>query len=309
MAGEGAGGEGGGENLPRCHWHGTRPATAMCVSCARPVCGECDRLLGLRHFCPECADAAYPYLVPPPPPVQPLEPVDEREKRWWRADWGLLEFLVALIAVFVPYNAIGLVLHFTMESPEFFDYLAYALVFCPLIAASVWFILRRHGRGREELGLRCGSDPPRTLAFGALGTVAALAMSYGVFFLIILIYYLAVGHGPFYDQGERLQDLSKGCLVLLFIVTVVLAPVFEELFFRGLFYPALRRRVGVTAAIVLNGVIFGILHFQPLYMLSLILVGVVLAYLYEKTDSLAAPMITHALYNLVVTLVSLLAGW
>jgi membrane protease YdiL (CAAX protease family) len=306
-------GSGSAENrgLPCCSWHGSRPATAMCVSCARPVCDECDRFLGYRHYCPECAPAlpaAYPYAVPPPLPYQPPEPTDERERRWWRADWGLLEVFVAWLLIFGLYNVVGVILYVSTDNPLFFNYLAYALVFCPLIAVSVWLIARRHNRGREELGLRWG-NPPRTLAFGALGTLTALGMSYGAFFLIYLIFYLAAGRGPVSSETERLQDLSGGYLTLVLVVVVVLAPIFEELFFRGLFYPALRRTLGPTSAVILNGVIFGIIHFQPLFMVSLILVGIVLAYLYEKTDSLVAPIMAHALYNAVVTLVSLLAGW
>jgi len=285
----------------------------MCVYCKRPVCPECARLIGYRHYCPACAPyiaAVYPYPVPPPAPpfpLQPPEPDDAREKRWWKADWGLLEVFVAWLVVFGLYNVVGIILFVTTDNPLFYNYLAYAVLFCPLVAASVWFIPHRHGRGRDELGLRWG-DPGRTLAFGGLGALTAMAMSYGIFFLIYLIFYLATGRSPV-SEAERLQDLGSGYLVFIILIVVVLAPIFEELFFRGLFYPALRRRMGPTPAIVLNGAIFGILHLQPLFMLSLVLVGIVLAYLYEKTDSLAAPMIAHALYNLVVIIVSLLAGW
>jgi len=308
------GGGGGGQGLPCCSWHDSRPAAAMCVSCARPVCAECDRFIAYRHYCPECAPrvpGAYPHPVPPPPPLvpmQPPEPEDEREKRWWKADWGLLEVFVAWLLIFGLYNVVGVMLYVFTDNPILYNYLAYALLFCPLIAVSVWFIPHRHGRGWGELGLRWGR-PGKTLAYGGLGALTAMAMSYGIFFLIFLIFYLITGRAPISAESERLQDLGSGYLILVLLVVVVLAPIFEELFFRGLFYPALRRRLGPTSAIILNGAIFGILHFQPLFMISLVLVGIVLAYLYEKTDSLAAPMIAHALYNLVVIIVSLLAGW
>ena len=287
----------------------------MCVYCRRPVCPECDRLIGFRHYCPICAagvPAVYPYAEPAPPPrrvpQQFPEPADEREKRWWRADWGLLEVFLAWLVIFGIYNIVGIVLYVATDNPLFYNYVAYAALFCPLVAASVWLIPHRHKRGREELGVRWG-DPGRTFAFGGLGALAALAMSYGVFFIIYFIFYLATGRSPVSAEAERLQDLGGGYLAFIIFIVVVLAPIFEELFFRGLFYPALRRRMGPWPAIVLNGAIFGILHFQPLFVLSLVLVGIVLAYLYEKTDSLAAPMIAHSLYNLVVILISLLAGW
>jgi CAAX protease family protein len=310
MAEGGSDNAGAGKGLPRCSWHDTAPATAMCVSCARPVCRECDRFLGYRHYCPECAPflpGAYPYPVVPPIPYQTPEPSDEREKRWWRADWGLLEVFVAFLVIFGIYNVVGIVLYVFADDPLFFNYLAYALAFCPLIAASVWYVPHRHGRGREELGWRWG-DLKRTLSFGTLGSLVALTLSYGAFFLVYFIFYLLAGRAPVSAESERLQDMG-GYLVIAIVVMVILAPIFEELFFRGLFYPALRRRVGPRSAIVLNGAIFGVIHFQPLSMLSLILVGIVLAYLYEKTDSLAAPIIAHSLYNLAVVIVILVAGW
>jgi membrane protease YdiL (CAAX protease family) len=215
---------------------------------------------------------------------------------------------VAWLVIFGLYNVAGVLMYVFTDNPLFFSYLAYALLFCPLIAASVWLITRRHYRGRKELGLQWGK-PPRTLAFGALGTLVALGASYGAFFLIYLIFYLLADRGPVSPETERMQDLSGGYLALVLVVVVVLAPIFEELFFRGLFYPALRRTLGPTSAIILNGAIFGIIHFQPLFMVSLILVGIVLAYLYEKTDSLAAPIIAHSLYNLTVVLIALAFGW
>ena len=249
--------------------------------------------------------AAYPARRPSP---QPPEPADEKEKRWWRADWSLAEVAVALVAIFGLYNVLSVILLVTTENPLFYSYLSYALFFCPLIAFSCWYIPRRHGRGRDELGLRWGR-PARTALYGMAGSATAMAFSYGAYFAIYLIFYLIAGRGPVAEQTERLQEMGGAQVALVIAVVVLLAPVFEEILFRGLFYPALRRRVGPRLAVFLNGLIFGALHFQPLFMLSLVLVGIVLAYLYEKSDSLLAPMAAHSLYNLSVILISLLAGW
>ncbi len=316
------GGGGSGAGIPSCFFHPDREAVALCVSCGRAVCGACDRREGYLHKCPYChlRPVVYPHYGPPPHPVYPVafpvplpsleppEPSDERENRWWRADWKLGEIALALLAIFGLYNVLGVILLVTTEKPLFYSYLSYAFFFCPLIALSAWFILRRHGRGREELGLRWGK-PGRTALFGVSGSVTAMAFSYGAYFAIYLIFYLLTGRGPVAGEMERLQEMGGFHIAMVVLVVVLLAPVFEEIFFRGLFYPALRRRLGPRLSIFINGLIFGALHFQPLFILSLVLVGIVLAYLYEKTDSLLAPMAAHSLYNLSVTLISLLAGW
>jgi CAAX protease family protein len=300
---------------PHCYAHDLRPAVALCVTCGRPVCGECDRRYGYQHHCPQCLPATYsplPYApvvyLMPPPPMQPPEPEGEREKRWWRADWGLGETFIALAIIFIPYNILGTILYFASRDLLYVSYLAYGLFFCPLTAFTVWFVVKRHHRGWKELGVQW-ADAGRTWAYGLLGALAALVVSYGVFFLILLLFYLIAGRMPGTAESEQLREVGGGTLAIVIFSTVVLAPIFEELFFRGLFYPALRRRLGWKMAIFLDALIFGALHFQPLFLISLVGVGAVLAYLYEKTDSLFAPMITHALYNLVVVIISLLVGW
>ncbi len=321
-------GRGGGEGegrVPPCFSHPGRPAVARCVSCGRTVCLECVRRYGFRHFCPRCLPdvrastlqtplpwgyhPAYsvPVSIPTPAP-QPPEPADPGERRWWRADWKLSEVAVALLLIFGVYNALGVALFLTTNNPLFYSYLSYALFFCPLILISAWWLIRRHGRTWEEAGLRLGQTE-KTVLWGFLGSVAALFLSYASFFLIYVVYYNLAGRPPVTEESRMLEKMRGGGLALVLAVAVVLAPLFEELFFRGLLYPALRRRVGSAVAVLLNGVIFGALHFQPLFMLSLMLVGAVLAYLYERTGSLVAPMIAHALYNLCTILITLFARW
>ncbi|MGQ9476199.1 MAG: lysostaphin resistance A-like protein [Actinomycetota bacterium] len=213
-----------------------------------------------------------------------------------------------LLAIFGAYNLLGVVLLLTSENPLPYEYMAYAFLFCPLILASTVWLLRRHRRGREELGLILG-DPRKTLLSGVGGGAVALALSYAAFLALYFLFYLILGKPPTVGETAQLRGTGGGELALILVVTVLLAPVFEEIFFRGLFYSALRRKMGPRVAVPLNGLIFGALHFQPLYMISLVLVGTVLAYLYEKTDSLFASMTAHALYNLVVILVALRVAW
>ncbi len=260
---------------------------------------------------PACSPTGYYLPAPPlsaPPVAEPPEPEDRREHRWWRADWKLSEVTVALFVIFGIYNLVGVALLLTTDNPLFYEYLSYALFFCPLILLCTVWILKRHGRGREELGLVWGR-PWKTLLSGLGGSAAALSLSYAAFFALYFLFYLVAGRPPSAGETEQLRGIGGGGLALVIAVVVLLAPVFEEIFFRGLFYSALRRKMGPRAAVAINGLIFGALHFQPLYMISLVLVGMVLAYLYEKTDSLYASMTAHALYNLVVVLMALFTGW
>jgi len=321
----------------RCAYHPERNADAVCVGCGLPLCRECKRTSGIYHLCPSCLSriSALPYAathlpapVPPPgfgahpgpahpyPPapwaagLRPGEPrdLDPRELRWRQKDWNITEVMLALLLLFVVYGAAGAVVALAFGRSLMASSLSYILVFCPLVLACTAWILRRHGK---SLGILADSPFPwnKVLLYGLVGAPVSLATSYGVLFLILMVIYALAGRIPEQLRGGELPTSGPAALALTVFVVVVLAPVFEETFFRGLLYPTLRNRLGVWGAVLLNGLIFGVLHFQPLYMLSLSLVGAILAYLYEKTESIVASMLAHGLYNALVVLISLLLRW
>jgi membrane protease YdiL (CAAX protease family) len=93
-------------------------------------------------------------------------------------------------------------------------------------------------------------------------------------------------------------------LVLAVVAAVVLAPLAEELLFRGLLHRGLRRRLALAPATAVSSVLFALVHIdvvlsQPLAIAGLVLVGVVLAIAYERTGSLIVPVIIHAVHNAV----------
>lgn len=325
---------GGGRSAPPCAFHQERSAYAICVGCGIPLCGDCVRKIGIFHLCPRCfAQRAHTFpggAYPPPPftiqpgwtptsPPRPYPPAvdargfpygerDPRELRWRQKNWNITEVMLALLVIFVVYSAAGAVVVFAFGRSLLASSLSYVLVFCPLVLVCTAWILRRHGKGLDSL-VTSPSSWSRVVLYGAVGAPASLAISYGALFLILLVIYALVGRIPEQLRGQELPSSGPAALALTVIVVVVLAPIFEEVFFRGLLYPTLRNRLGVWAAVLLNGLIFGVLHFQPLYMLSLSLVGAILAYLYEKTESIVAPMLAHGLYNALVVIIALLLGW
>ena len=80
---------------------------------------------------------------------------------------------------------------------------------------------------------------------------------------------------------------------------VIAAPIFEEFIFRGLIFGGLRRSFGVWPATLASAAVFAILH-PPLAIVPVFVLGVCTALVYERTRSLLAPMIVHAVYNACV---------
>jgi membrane protease YdiL (CAAX protease family) len=89
---------------------------------------------------------------------------------------------------------------------------------------------------------------------------------------------------------------------ILSIFGIFIAPFFEELFFRGFFYPALYRRIGLFAATVLNSLLFAFTHEGQLAhawapLLVLFIVGVTLTIVRARTQSVACSFLVHSGYN------------
>lgn len=87
---------------------------------------------------------------------------------------------------------------------------------------------------------------------------------------------------------------------------ILFAPIFEELLCRGVVLGSLRRRYGLTAAWLLSSLFFGVLHLQPVQVVSATVVGLILGYVCLATDSLWPSMILHALNNAAAYLLMIL---
>lgn len=82
------------------------------------------------------------------------------------------------------------------------------------------------------------------------------------------------------------------------ISAVVLAPLAEELIFRGVVYRFLKVRFRPELAVVFSAVLFSIIHIQPAVLFPLFVLGMALALVYEETGDIRAPILFHALFNL-----------
>jgi membrane protease YdiL (CAAX protease family) len=95
-------------------------------------------------------------------------------------------------------------------------------------------------------------------------------------------------------------DNSTLALVAVSILVCVVAPIAEELFFRGFCFTALRRTLGMLPAAALTGIIFGAIHLGGTdveFIVPLMVFGLFLCLLYVWTDSLLPCMVLHALNN------------
>lgn len=93
------------------------------------------------------------------------------------------------------------------------------------------------------------------------------------------------------------QEQRPAVLGLTALLACVVGPVTEELFFRGVLYAAIRRNSSRAVAMLASGALFSLVHTNAVGFLPIMLLGCLLAYLYERTGSLLGSIAVHALHN------------
>jgi uncharacterized protein len=114
-----------------------------------------------------------------------------------------------------------------------------------------------------------------------------------------------------FDQAAHLSfkvPADPSASFLLIALAVVVAPVSEELLFRGWIYTGLRHRLGVWAALLLSSAIFAFAHYEDthIYALAVFPVGLALGGLRERSGTVTVPILFHAFYNLAAVIITLL---
>jgi|GEM_PF-5746907 len=103
---------------------------------------------------------------------------------------------------------------------------------------------------------------------------------------------------PMNPAADLAVGVSGWALILVVLLVCVVVPLLEEVLFRGLLFPALSRRYGVTGGMIVSSVVFAGLHPQlPFGFLPILAIGICLCYLYRASGSLLACVIAHGLNN------------
>lgn len=166
-----------------------------------------------------------------------------------------------------------------------------------MVGASWYIAVVKHGHAYRDLGfIKGGILPafPQGIKWGVL--------------LFTLVMVLGIVEAIVYPTEPELQDFAKillmvdsyGELFLAVIMGVVLAPIGEEIYFRGFLYPALRRRWGAAKGIFLTALFFSMMHFDLYRLIPIAAGGIGLTYLYERTGNIWTNIIAHGVWNAIM---------
>jgi len=226
-------------------------------------------------------------------------------------EWGMGEVAKAVI-VFIL--AFAVVRYFGAEVQNFYgavSEISFSLT-VQFLAESVallyifWVIPVPWMRVMERLGIS-GGNVLRHMGTGLKGYVGFLPI------LLCLTWLTEFAAGwmgiPLEPQEEMkffFSDLSLPALIFLVCFVACAGPIFEEIFFRGFAYQALRRNLGRWPSILITALLFSALHGNIAVFLPIMGLGVLLAYMVEATGSLLPSIAIHVCQNSIAVTGALL---
>jgi membrane protease YdiL (CAAX protease family) len=175
----------------------------------------------------------------------------------------------------------------------------------------VW-LTRWHAEWRAAMVFPERSRLGRHLLFGAIAG-AILVPAAGLVSLGLQVLFQQVAGRDVTTPEQVAPGLSPSATVLLVLLAVIVAPISEEFFFRGVLFRTVRDRHGFWPAAFASAIPFGLVHYVPapavdalLLQVTMVFTGLGLAWVYERRGTVVAPAAAHIVFN-VVGVVTILA--
>ncbi len=217
--------------------------------------------------------------------------------------WGLVEVFSVLIITFLVVQS------YPWWGPQVLAYLIYkGLIWPSLIGEFIFtYLIQFVAMVSAVLLVALGIRRCSLFNLGLTATTKSRLVRWGIgggflLFAVILVMGLALEKlfpemPPQAFEWVLRQVSSVNEFIVLLVIVSVVAPLAEELYFRGFVYPVFRRYTGITSGIVLSGIFFGAAHFDLWRLIPLSVGGAVLALVYEKSGSIYPCWLAHGLWN------------
>ena len=171
-----------------------------------------------------------------------------------------------------------------------------------LLAAAfvIYFAVYKYHEKLIALGLTM-KNLFRNIFYGIAGYIACIPVFIASTILVLVVVKLlscAPQKQPVVELF--LKEENPAFLIFSSLFASIFGPFIEELFFRGFMYNAAKKMMGIFWATILTAAIFAALHTNVVGFLPIMVLGVLLAYMYEKTGSLVSSITIHVMHNLAM---------
>jgi len=217
--------------------------------------------------------------------------------QWWEAILVyLLILIVSAVATFPIFQVI--------QSRGLANLSASAIIAIVNVGLLMLWLQVFHPRWRRVIGFprRIWPEVRAGTGFGALLYPVVV---FGVGIVLNLLLQLITGRS-IRSPRQLPAHLSTAGVAVSIAYAVVIAPIHEELFFRGILFRSLADRYGFAIGAGGSGLAFGLIHYVPgpvygsvLLMGVMVFTGVALAWFYERRGNIVANMVAHATFNVI----------
>jgi membrane protease YdiL (CAAX protease family) len=207
--------------------------------------------------------------------------------------FGLVVSQLAVIFFFVYAGATDSTTRNAYFDKPLFNFFAY-LVFAGAQLLIIWTAYHKSKISIKKAGYR---RPKLSLVVDVLAAFGVYTVMSVVANRLFAFLFTSVDLNQAQVTGfESAKNLS---LVLPMISFVIIAPMFEELFFRGFLYRGLRNNFGIVASAIITSLLFGLVHRQWNLAIDTFALSISLIYVFEITGNLWAAVALHALKNAI----------
>ena len=218
--------------------------------------------------------------------------------------WNLSDILLVLIIVFGGESIIYKILEFSFswqKSPLVLTLILHLTQSLLLVMLTLALVVYKYDYSLADFGL-IKVNFGKNINYGVMGGVIIWLI---VTFSNNFIYSIATKFFQVEPPTQQaIQSLLSSDNLFLFVIhsllIVILAPITEEIFFRGFIYPYCKRKLDAKGGMLISGLIFAVAHFNFWIFIPTFIGGVILAFIYERTNSLYPAMIAHSTWNGIV---------
>lgn len=239
-------------------------------------------------------------------------------RTWSLVDaWAMGQVVIVAVAAMASVGSLGMTFAFgapplvgPMCGPWMYFMLGVLALQALIFASGPMVLIRyRYGVCLPEIGLKwlpSRKDVVRGVLWGGVALVVGAIVEAGLTWCLTRW----LPRGVYASLSSVSSEMSiehivpgvratRGALALLLLVGGLLVPFGEEVLFRGLIYNSAKRRLGVAGGLIVSAVVFALAHGGPLLVLAIIPMGLLIAWVYERSGSLWTTVFLHATNNLV----------
>ena len=206
-------------------------------------------------------------------------------------------FAIVILSVISAFTVGGIIMGASTSSPEqinkLYLYISFFIGQGVILVPPIYFLTIKEQPLLESLRIKTVTLPTikNTLIFSAGVLIAFDTLDRVIHKLIPPPEYII-------DLGEIMRPDSTLGYIFLFLAVVIVAPIGEEILFRGFLQKFLEEYwKDITRAVLVTSLFFAMIHFNPFWMIQIYMLGVILGFLAWKTKSVFPSILLHIINN------------